>query len=233
MRAYPLRFCCAVLPALFVPLVGALFYFVICDDPRTARIIYSGTKGFLVVWPVFAVKILVPGRPGAWRPRGSPPLRAVWAGVLSGVAISAFIALVMLSPLGRLVEASSGSIRERSVHLGILANYWAFSVFLSLVHSLLEEYYWRWFLYGRLQQIVKPLPAAILSSLGFGAHHVVITGQLMNWPLGVLCGTGIALGGVIWSLQFNHHRTLLAPWVSHAIVDFTVMAIGYRVLTMG
>src|SRR6202011_4525188 len=48
------------------------------------------------------------------------------------------------------------------------------AVFLLVVHSLAEEYYWRWFVFGQLQRLL-PLGAAIgVSSLGFMSHHVVV-----------------------------------------------------------
>ena len=41
--------------------------------------------------------------------------------------------------------------------------YLLLAVFYSAIHSLLEEYYWRWFVFGRLSQLCK-LPTAIAIS---------------------------------------------------------------------
>ena len=46
--------------------------------------------------------------------------------------------------------------------------------FISILHSLLEEYYWRWFIFGELKQYVPLVMAITLSSLAFMAHHVIV-----------------------------------------------------------
>jgi len=231
MQSSRFRLLCGLLPAVSVPFVAALFYFVICREPRIARPVYVGAKVFLLLWPLFVTFVLVRESPGLGRSARSGLKRACWEGVLTGTAISVFVGLLMLTPLGRLVSGSADSIRDRCAHLGIMSYYWLFSVFLSLVHSLIEEYYWRGFVYGQFRRIVAPTAAAFLSAAAFGSHHVIITGRLMNWPLGIVCGVGITAGGVIWAFQYNRHRSLLAPWISHAIVDFAVMTIGYWILT--
>jgi membrane protease YdiL (CAAX protease family) len=74
--------------------------------------------------------------------------------------------------------------------------------FLAVVHSLLEEYYWRWFVFGRLRKILS-LPAAIaLSSLAFMAHHVVVLGRFFPndfWTAAVPFSLCIAVGGGFWA----------------------------------
>ena len=221
---------CALAPALCVPFVAALFYFLICRDPGVSRTIYVAAKVFLLVWPLIASRFLLRGRPCSWRPQRGHRPRAALAGLASGAAISLLVVLVMLTPIGKLVTSSAGSIRERSEHLGVMQYYWAFAIFLSFVHSLIEEYYWRWFAYGGLRRVVSPMSAAVISAAAFGSHHVIITGQLMSWPLGLVCGTGIAAGGFVWALLYKRYRSLLAPWLSHIVIDLTVMTIGYWVL---
>jgi len=230
MRSERIRCWGAVVPALFVPSVAALFYFMICRDAVVARWLYVAAKVFLLAWPLVAWPLLLRRRPCSWRPQCGNRPRAALAGLISGAAISLFIVAVMLTPLGRLVTASADSIRERSEHLGIMEHYWAFALFLSFAHSLIEEYYWRWFAYGALRRVVSPLAAAAISAIAFGSHHVIITGQLMNWPLGIVCGIGIAAGGFIWALLYRFYHSLFAPWISHMVIDLTVMTIGYWVL---
>ena len=63
-----------------------------------------------------------------------------------------------------------------------LAAYAVLAAFYSLVHSLLEEYYWRWFVFGQLARGCK-LPLAIaVASLGFAAHHVLEIIQIELCP---------------------------------------------------
>ena len=233
MNLYRYRLWAAVLPALCVPFAAALLYFVICGNPDTARGIYAGAKIFLVVWPLAASLFILRGRPSSWRSERVRRLPAAVAGLACGAAMSLLIFGVMLTPLGGLVTAGADSIRERSAHLGILEHYWTFGVFLAVLHSLMEEYYWRWFTFGALRGRLGLRAAAAISSAAFASHHVIITAQLMSLPLGILCGAAIACGGFLWALLYERYGSLLAPWLAHVVVDFAVMAVGYRVITGG
>ncbi|MFW5871004.1 MAG: CPBP family intramembrane glutamic endopeptidase [Verrucomicrobiota bacterium] len=221
-----------VMPALGIPFVAALFYFLIIKDQAVSRLVYIATKVFLVAWPLGVYFLALRNAPRPMKREGTGRGRAVMLGIISGIALAALIYAAMHTPLGKMAEASAGSIRERTEHLGILEWYWIFSVFLSVVHSLIEEFYWRWFSFGLLNKVYAPAFAIALSSLAFASHHVIITGQFFNWPLGILCGAGIAAGGAVWAWLYHRTGSLLAPWISHAIVDFAVMAIGYRILMM-
>jgi membrane protease YdiL (CAAX protease family) len=37
----------------------------------------------------------------------------------------------------------------------------------------------------------------------------------------------VALGGVIWCWHFQRSGGLLAPWISHLLVDAALMLVGY------
>ncbi len=221
-----------VMPALGVPFVAALLYFLIIKDPVVSRFVYVATKVFLVAWPLGVYFLVLRGAPRRLERDKISRNRASMLGVISGLALAALIYAVMMTPLGKMAEASAGSIRERTEHLGILEWYWTFSVFLSVVHSLIEEFYWRWFVFGLFNKVYASGFAIGVSAAAFASHHVIITGQLFNWPLGIICGAGIAAGGVVWAWLYHKTGSLLAPWISHAIVDFAVMAIGYRILMM-
>jgi membrane protease YdiL (CAAX protease family) len=43
----------------------------------------------------------------------------------------------------------------------------------------------------------------------------------------------VALGGVFWAWLYHRSGSLLGPWLSHALVDLAVMAIGYAMLWPG
>ena len=88
-------------------------------------------------------------------------------------------ALFRLAARGRIAE---GNARKGSAPLladfrigpADTGKYVALAVFYALVHSLLEEYYWRWFVFGQLRALVAPTLAIVLSSLAFAAHHVIL-----------------------------------------------------------
>jgi membrane protease YdiL (CAAX protease family) len=126
-------------------------------------------------------------------------------------------------------------LRSKLEQLGMdsPAGYVLLAAFLTVIHSLLEEYYWRWFVFGWLRRQV-PLPTAIMvSSLGFMAHHVIILAVFLpGYFLSAvvpfsLCVAG---GGAFWAWLYDRTGSLYAPWVSHLLVDAAIMAVGYELL---
>ena len=134
--------------------------------------------------------------------------------------------------------AAGKTMLEKLSGIGVTSApiYAAVAIFYSLLHSLLEEYYWRWFLFGRLRDHLSFPAACTLSSLGFMAHHVVVLGTFMHerfWRLAVPCSLGVAVGGLAWAWIYHRSGSLAAAWLSHALTDLAIMAIGYDVLRPG
>lgn len=122
-------------------------------------------------------------------------------------------------------------INEKVDGLGI-DSWWKFAclgLFYALVHSFLEEYYWRWFVFDMLKRLTTVPIANLVSSLGFMAHHVVLLAVYCGWdsPLTYLCSAGVAIGGAFWAWIYQRTGTLLWPWISHMIVDAGLFTLGY------
>jgi membrane protease YdiL (CAAX protease family) len=116
-----------------------------------------------------------------------------------------------------------------------LAEPWKFvalGVFYSLFHSLLEEYYWRWFVFGQLRRMTPVWVAVAVSSLGFMAHHVIVLAKYFGLasPVTWIFSLGIALGGAFWAWLYHRSGSLLGPWLSHLLVDAAIFAAGYEIV---
>ena len=138
-----------------------------------------------------------------------------------------------LKPAGLFASVTS-EVKSKLTGFGIttLAAYSLLAVFYSLIHSLLEEYYWRWFVFGRLRKL-RPLGAAVaISSVGFALHHVLVLEKYFGWysPATWLFSAGVAVGGVVWAIVYQRSKSLLGPWLSHLLVDAAIFAIGYDLL---
>ncbi|HMP17229.1 MAG TPA: CPBP family intramembrane metalloprotease [Gemmatales bacterium] len=107
--------------------------------------------------------------------------------------------------------------------------------FLSILHSAFEEYYWRWFVYGRLATGLPWLWAAIISSVGFMLHHVLVLYHFLPgldgiWLI-VICSLGIGFGGFIWCAIYRYTGSLLGAWVAHLCADLVIMWLGWNIVT--
>ena len=218
--------------AMVLPLVGALLYFVILKGTITARIVYGLAKLSMLAGPIVVVTTLEKGGLRFTSFDWKNQFRAIPLGLLTGGCIAAaMLVLYEYSALGDYVNRFAGEVRQKAEQLGFIDHYWSFGVFLSVGHSLLEEYYWRWFVFGRLRKFVKSaVSAGLIGSLAFSAHDYVVLGCFFS-PLGaVLFGTFVAMGGFLWCWMYNRQKTLIGCWVSHALIDMMIMYIGYRLI---
>ena len=113
------------------------------------------------------------------------------------------------------------------------ASYLVLTAFLCVVHSFLEEYYWRWFVHAGLRDRLPQALAIPISSLAFAAHHVVILHVYFPdrfWSATVPFSLAVAIGGAMWAWLYDRTGSLAGPWVAHAFADAALMAIGYDLL---
>ncbi len=223
----PQRLWLGLIPAMIVPFIASLFYFVIFTDSRVTGKLYALTKVFTLLWPLVCVHWLYSQPLTVGRPLWRRHVAAMPLGLLTGAAIVILmLALIRLPLFTDMLHAGSANIKVKTHQLGVLDNYWLFGIFISLIHSLIEEYYWRWFVYGRLRLVVSRTRALFLGSLAFALHHVVVLNQFFTLTWALVLGMGVAMGGILWSCLYDRHQSLIGAWCSHMVVDFGVIYIG-------
>ncbi len=223
----------ALAVAVTLPTVLTWLYFVrLADAPtETQRTVYA--IGKILQFSLPAVFIgLVLGRP--LRLSGTTR-RGLGEGLVSGVAacLGALALLWLLKQSEPALLAGLGSqIGAKLVGLGIdtLPRYVAVAAFYSTVHAALEEYYWRWFVYGQVRRFLRARPSIWLAALAFTAHHVVLVGFYTGWgwaasfPLAL----AVAVGGAYWAWLYERSGSLLGPWLSHLLIDAAIFAVGWE-----
>jgi membrane protease YdiL (CAAX protease family) len=126
-------------------------------------------------------------------------------------------------------------VRHKMEEFGVAtpAGYVALAGLYVLAHSLLEEYYWRWFVFGRLRKLLRFGPAALVSSLAFMSHHVVLLavylpGHFLDAVLPA--SLAVAVGGAVWAWLYERADSVYPSWLSHALVDGALFFIGWDML---
>ncbi len=183
---------------------------------------------FPAVWVIWFQRTKI----GWTRPRA----RDVANGAVQGlVLLAAALALYffVMKPAG-VFDVAAEKIREKIVAFGAgtAPRYVALSLFYCVLHSLAEEYYWRWFVFAQLRRFTS-LPAAIvMSGLGFMAHHVFILAVYFGWtsPWTYFLALSVAVGGFIWAWMYAKTGSLYGTWMSHALVDAAIFIVGYDVV---
>ena len=180
---------------------------------------------FPVAWVIWIQRTKI----GWIRPRS----RDVAAGAALGlVLLAATLALYffVLKPAG-VFDKPADKIREKVFAFGATSvpRYIALSIFYCVFHSLLEEYYWRWFVFARLRKLTSLPISIVVSGLGFMAHHVFIVGHYFGWdsPWTCFLSLAVAVGGFIWAWMYEKTGSLYGIWASHALVDTAIFIVGY------
>src|SRR5262249_33041248 len=105
--------------------------------------------------------------------------------------------------------------------------------FVALAHSFLEEYYWRWFVFGRLRRHVSVPAAIVVSSAAFTLHHVCVLSVYLPgqfWTAVIPFSICIGVGGAFWAWLYQRTESLYAVWISHILADAAIMVVGYDLL---
>jgi uncharacterized protein len=248
-----------VLFALVFPSIVTWIYFVLAASwsPAAQRMTGGALKGaqflFPVVWAVVALgqrnvvgSIFSRGTGnGVAGPRPSPgPHRRAALSRTTGIVVGIVFGLAVTLGgwfvyRGLLVDrmpfvAVVAKIQAKIAGFGLdsTAKYAALGVFYSLVHSFLEEYYWRWFVFGQLRRLVPLWPAIVVSAIGFMAHHVIVLGTFfggITW-LTLLLSAAVAVGGGFWAWLYERSGSLLGPWASHLLIDAGIFVVGYDLM---
>lgn len=226
----------ALIAALFVPACGTLVYFVLSDGGWVSQGFFIGTKIFNWVFPLVFIRRL--GLAGLWRtvPDGGPYSsigRSLVESFVFGVVISAVAIGLMVTPLGDIIHAGAGNVSQKLQNLGVeltVPSYVGFAVYLSFVNAAMEEYYWRWFIYGNLRDRVKKWVANIVVALGFTLHHLIVTLQFFRWEMAVFLCACIGIGSILWGWMYERQGRVLGAYVCHILIDLAIMYVGYQIV---
>lgn len=165
---------------------------------------------------------------------GRPNLRGLGLGLAFGavVALGAIALYYVFLRDTSVFRESPDRIREKLAEFNLNSR-WGFVLFAVVVivpHSLLEEYYWRWFVFGELRRRLSLPLAMALSSAAFGAFHIFplnayLPGHFFSAVLPFAVCVGV--GGAVWAWLHERTGSVYAPWLSHLLVDASLFVVGY------
>lgn len=155
---------------------------------------------------------------------GAPLLRAAALGVgLYGLILGGFFLLrpyVDFSGIAGSLSENAGVTRE---------NFLVVSIYISFVNSLLEEFFFRGFLFLHLKTQSRLLAYGCSAGL-FSLYHAAMMLGWFPWWLFALALVGLALGGGIFNYLDEKSQTIYPSWMVHAFANFAINTIGFILL---
>ena len=220
--------------ALLFPTLVTWIYFVVLRDQSDAvqKMAYGVGKAIQFAFPIIWVWLYSRSDIGHRKPQNNELL----LGLVSGLAIAGTMWLLFEFVIAKssIHAALQQQVQQKvsELKLDSTTMYFGTAVFYAAIHSLLEEYYWRWFVFGQLRKQTSMSVAITLSSLGFMTHHVILLAIYLGWnsPLTYLFSLCIAIGGAGWAWMYNRFGSLYGAWLSHAVVDAGIFFVGYQMV---
>jgi membrane protease YdiL (CAAX protease family) len=215
--------------ALAMPTVATLAYFVLLSGTPATKTVYAASKVVLFAFPIAWVTLFERRKIVLERPRPA----GLGAGAALGLAVVAAMFALYYGYLrnSSALEGAPKAVARQMTDFTVTstAGFLVLAGFISFVHSLGEEYYWRWFVFGQLRERLPLVLAIGISSLGFMAHHVLVVGKFLSGygPYTWFFSFCVATGGALWAWLYHRTGTLYGPWLSHFMVDAGLMWVGY------
>ncbi len=226
----------ALLVSVPIPTLGAYLAMIAFPEDTWAKVLFFVAKLWMLAVPVLWLMFIAKQKPRL--PRWSN--RGMLAAHVTGVLIFLIILGAYFGFAHAWVDFEPMREKIASMSLDNPLLYLAGAAYWCTVNSLLEEYFWRWFTFARLADLMPRGPqgvktagvvaAVVLSGLLFTAHHIFALDVYFDWRITTLGSLGVFIGGVTWSALYAKYRNIYAGWVSHIWADLAVFGLGWLLI---
>lgn len=115
-----------------------------------------------------------------------------------------------------------GSLDQASFFLG--------GFYLTIVNALVEEYFWRWFVFSRCEEIVSSRAAVFLSASFFTVHHTIgLAAFETGWETVLVGSLCVFMAGAVWSEIYRRYRSVWSNYLSHALAVIALQIVAWQV----
>ena len=217
----------AILLVGFIPSASVIFGIEIIDNELLSQIFFVSCKIWIFLVPtVWYLKVEKKSIS-----KNLPTKEGIFFGLITGIIMSLIIIVTWflfnetLDIDGMVEILQSNGLDSFNLYLlGMF--YWIF------INSLLEEYVFRWFITIKSSELFgSDLIGIIFSAAMFTLHHAIALHLFgfIWWQTLIAC-FGLLSAAAIWSWLYIRFRSIWICWLSHAICDVVVFAIGYTIL---
>lgn len=101
------------------------------------------------------------------------------------------------------------------------------AIYISLVNSLLEEFFFRGFAFLSLKRIASRRFAYIFSSAVFAFYHIAMMIGWFHISVILLSLIGLFIGGLIFNFFNEKSGNIYTSWLVHMCANFSINTIGF------
>lgn len=141
-----------------------------------------------------------------------------------GVYIIIFTAYLILKSFIDLENIKN--IMEKSINVN-RDNFIQVAIYISFINSLLEEFFFRGFIFLNFKKLFKRELAYIASALAFAIYHVAIMANWFTVPLFILSMIGLFVGGLIFNYLNDKNSNIYSSWLVHMAANFAINTVGF------
>ena len=109
-------------------------------------------------------------------------------------------------------------------------NFLLVSLYISFANSLLEEFFFRGFVFMNLKGSMGRKFAYWFSAVCFAAYHVAMMSGWFSPILFALVMAGLTVGGLIFNRLNERLGTIYGSWLTHMFANFAINTIGFMLL---
>ena len=151
--------------------------------------------------------------------------------IVSGLALCAaifFIAQVFIE----FIRPEAENIYRTLSVLGLTENFLLYSAGIIVLNSLVEEFFWRYSIYGGLKSYFSIPVAMIVSSIGFaGSHMLYFIGLFDSLAIIVFLTLASFTFGCFWVWLYERTRSVPHVWINHMLVNLPLFYVEYLIIS--
>lgn len=113
-------------------------------------------------------------------------------------------------------------------NMGITAeNFLYVSLYLSIINSFLEEFFFRGYGFVTLKKYVDKRFAYIFSPIMFAFYHTGMMWGMFDIFTFALLSFGLIIGGLIFNYLNDTNGTIYSSWLVHMFANFGINTVGF------
>ena len=101
------------------------------------------------------------------------------------------------------------------------------SLYISLLNSFLEEFFFRGFAFLSLKPYIGRKMAYIFSPVLFALYHGGMLAGMFSWWVFLVLLAGLFIGGCIFNFLNEKSGSIYPSWIAHMFANFAINTVGF------